>query len=211
MRVVPSVGGLGWARRWLRPPAGGGEWLLGSYNRSVAMSDFMLRIRRAIPEDAVAIAGLSRQLGYPSTAEETAARLDALSASALDAVFVATRETAARPAGVRSPAAPERVADRNAPAPASGARVIAWLHVFGRTMIESAPYAEIGGLVVDESERSRGVGRALVAEAESWAAARGYATIRVRSNVVREGAHRFYSARGYEASKRQTVFVKALR
>lgn len=152
------------------------------------------RIRRAVPEDASAIAELSRQLGYPSTPDEVASRLEALSPSALDAVFVATRE----------------VDDARAPAPAGGARVIAWLHVFGRTMIESAPCAEIGGLVVHESERARGVGRALVAEAESWAAARGYATIRVRSNVVREDAHRFYAARGYRTSKTQTVFVKEL-
>jgi len=156
--------------------------------------DHAARIRRAVPEDAREIAELSRQLGYPSTPEEIATRFESLSSSALDAVFVATLEAD----------------DTRAPAPACGARVIAWLHVFGRTMIESAPYAEIGGLVVHESERARGVGRALVAEAESWAAARGYATIRVRSNVVREAAHRFYSARGYRTSKTQTVFVKEL-
>jgi GNAT superfamily N-acetyltransferase len=156
--------------------------------------DHAARIRRAVPDDARAIAELSRQLGYPSTPEEVASRLEKLSSSALDAVFVATREVDDARASVRG----------------GRARVIAWLHVIGRTMIESAPYAEIGGLVVHESERARGVGRALVAKAESCAAARGYATIRVRSNVVREAAHRFYSARGYRTSKTQTVFVKKL-
>lgn len=143
-----------------------------------------IEIRRAFPGDAGAIAELSRQLGYPATREEIAARVEALAASSLDAVFVAAR--------------------------GAGERVIGWLHVFGRTMIESAPYAEIGGLVVDESERGRGVGRALVAQAESWASEHGYKTIRVRSNVVREDAHRFYAARSYRMTKQQGVFVKDL-
>ena len=70
--------------------------------------------------------------------------------------------------------------------------------------------AEIGGLVVDEGLRGRGVGRMLMRQAEVWALAQGCRAIRLRSNIVREGAHSFYERLGYSRLKTQTVFRKPL-
>jgi GNAT superfamily N-acetyltransferase len=47
-----------------------------------------------------------------------------------------------------------------------------------------------------------------VSAAETWAAKRGAKRLRVRSNVMRERAHRFYERLGYTITKRQAVFDK---
>ena len=79
-----------------------------------------------------------------------------------------------------------------------------------RHLLESDPCAEICGLVVEEAHRGHGVGTELLEAVEDWARSQGRDGIRVRSNVLREDAHRFYEGRGYRCSKRQVVFAKAL-
>jgi GNAT superfamily N-acetyltransferase len=70
--------------------------------------------------------------------------------------------------------------------------------------------AEIAGLVVDETARGGGIGRRLLEAAEQWARSHGCRAIRVRSNVVREGAHAFYVREGFREIKTQKVFEKGL-
>lgn len=89
-------------------------------------------------------------------------------------------------------------------------RVLGWTHVVPRLQLEDAPFAELAGLVVDVGARGRGAGALLLRAAEDWARTQGFAQLRVRSNVVRERAHRFYLRAGYAERKRQVVFVKAL-
>ena len=69
---------------------------------------------------------------------------------------------------------------------------------------------EIGALVVDESARCQGIGQALVRWAEDYAKSTGISKIRVRSNVTRERAHRFYERLGYEVVKTSRVFEKTV-
>ena len=90
------------------------------------------------------------------------------------------------------------------------ARVVGWAHVVPGLLLEEAPFAELAGLVVDESARGLGTGAALLAAAEDWARRQGFAAMRVRSNVLRERAHRFYEREGYARIKAQAVFRKAL-
>ena len=86
--------------------------------------------------------------------------------------------------------------------------VVGWVHAFRCVMLQTGPFAEIAGLVVDEAHRGTGVGRALVERVEAWATEEGLHEIRVRSNVVREGAHRFYEQLGYSVEKTSTTFLK---
>lgn len=88
--------------------------------------------------------------------------------------------------------------------------VLGWIHVCGIRFFQSPPFAEIGGLVVDEAARGRGVGKLLVEAAVRWAAEQGYGKLRVRSNVVREDAHRFYEREGFQRVKTQAVFDRRL-
>ncbi len=85
-----------------------------------------------------------------------------------------------------------------------------WLHVQTRVVFESDPFAEIVGLVIDESTRGEGAGGHLLAAAERWATANGHTEMRVRSNVVRTAAHQFYQNRGYTIAKTSLLFSKPL-
>ncbi len=141
-----------------------------------------LAIRVAKPADAPAVGRLNEELGYRSSGREAARRLTPLLRSRNDTVLVAAR----------------------------GRKVIGWLHVAHVPSLESGPSAEIRGLVVTANERSRGIGARLVAAAEEWAARRGLAKMRVRSNVLRTDARRFYQRLGYAVTKTQNVFDKKL-
>lgn len=88
--------------------------------------------------------------------------------------------------------------------------VCGWVHVRRMNTLESEPHAEIWGLVVDDGERSHGIGRDLLATAERWATGQGLSLVRVRSNVTRARAHAFYEREGYTIVKRQAVFEKRL-
>jgi GNAT superfamily N-acetyltransferase len=136
--------------------------------------------REATASDAAALAALSTQLGYPAQPDEAAERLSAI-----------------------GPAGTVLVAEEN------GA-VLGWIHVCGVRFFQSPPFAEIGGLVVDEAMRGKGVGKLLLQAAVRWAAEQGYGKLRVRSNVVREDAHRFYEREGFQRVKTQAVFDRRL-
>jgi GNAT superfamily N-acetyltransferase len=140
-------------------------------------------IRLARLEDAEALAPLCGQLGYPSTAEEVLERLRRILADPLQAVYVAEIE---------------------------GPRLVGWIHVFPHLTVESDPCAELGGLVVEERHRGRGVGGRLMEQAEKWARERGYRALTLRSNVLRARAHAFYERLGYASPKSQRVFSKRL-
>ncbi|MCB9857899.1 MAG: GNAT family N-acetyltransferase [Phycisphaerales bacterium] len=140
-------------------------------------------IRSLRIDDLDAVASLSGQLGYPTAVDAIRARFEEIAASPSKAAFVA-------------------VDQRD--------RVVGWIQVERRVLLESGPFAEIVGLVVDDGQRGRGVGRALVQRVESWAIQCDLADIRVRSNVVREDARRFYERIGYSVTKQQSVFVRRL-
>ena len=140
--------------------------------------------REAHKGDSAALAELSGQLGYPATADQMARRLAKLLPEEGQAVFVAEID---------------------------GDGLVGWVHVFERTLLVRNRYAEIGGLVIADGFRGQGIGRLLMALAEAWAVERGCREVWVRSNVLREGAHRFYSGLDYETVKTSRVFRKELR
>ena len=137
-------------------------------------------ICRARLRDAEQLAALCDQLGYPSSPEEVRQRLQRLR-SPDHAVYVAE--------------------DENGTA-------IGWIHIFLRPLLEEDLAAEIGGLVVDEAHRGRGIGHQLLERAERWARRHGSRAIVVRSNVIRRDAHRFYEDCSYREVKTQRVFRK---
>lgn len=141
-------------------------------------------VRRARMDDAARLAALCRQLGYPASQARIRRRLRRILGRLDHAVFVA-RET--------------------------GRALLGWVHVHRRELLEEDPQAEIEGLVVDVGHRGRGVGRLLTERAEAWARSRGCGAVRLRTNVIRTGAHRFYAALGYRHLKTQRVYRRILR
>jgi len=144
---------------------------------------FSLHIRRARAADAPQLAVLSGQLGYPATAAQMRERLRGIKPVSQHAVFVA-----------------ESAKDG----------VIGWIHVSRQPLLEVEIRAEVNGLVVAEGQRSLGAGARLLAAAEDWARKHGCKGMSVRSNVVRERAHKFYERHGYEHYKTQKSFRKPL-
>lgn len=142
----------------------------------------MIHCREARIGDGEVMSQLSRQLGYTSTTAEISERLNRLSSLTDHYICVAEIDSV----------------------------VVGWGHVQGRHSIESAPFAEIGGLVVDEHHRGAGIGKKIMSECEKWARINGFNKIRVRSNGIREDAHQFYIAIEYEEKKWQKVFDKSL-
>jgi GNAT superfamily N-acetyltransferase len=140
-----------------------------------------LEIRGARTLDAVEMARLSLELGYPMSVDEMRARLHRLLEDARHFVAVAHD-------GVDG--------------------LLGWMHVEHRVSLEGGDRAELMGLVVDGRVRRRGTGRALVDAAERWAQSRGLTALTVRSNVARELSHPFYEALGYTREKTQHVYRK---
>lgn len=79
-----------------------------------------------------------------------------------------------------------------------------------RRLVMVEAFVELTALVVDDACRGRGVGASLLAAVEAWARQQGSVQLRLRSNVVRERAHRFYRRAGYVETKRQAVFDKRI-
>jgi GNAT superfamily N-acetyltransferase len=90
------------------------------------------------------------------------------------------------------------------------ARVVGWVHAILSECIEAGTYVTIGGLVVERTHRSRGIGRVLIERAEEWAREEGCSMVRLWSTTARSAAHRFYERHGYSKIKTQYAFAKAL-
>jgi GNAT superfamily N-acetyltransferase len=88
--------------------------------------------------------------------------------------------------------------------------VVGWVGVYILRAVELDAFAEISGLVVNEALRSRGIGKALLHAAEDWARRAGRTAISVKSNIIRDRAHRFYVSNGYELVKTQQIFRRTL-
>src|SRR3546814_399340 len=128
-----------------------------------------MTIRPMAPADLPAARILLDQLGYALSPDEVAARFAIVTAASDHAVFVAEADGA----------------------------VAGLLHVYFRPALDKPPEAVVQALVVDKARRGGGIGRALMAEAERWAAGRGLGSVTLSSHISREAAHAFYRALGY--------------
>jgi GNAT superfamily N-acetyltransferase len=158
-----------------------------------------LRFREAVRADSAVLASLSAELGYPVSAAEIEARLALMRENPDHAVLVAC-----------DAGAPGAGRGAGSELAAAAVPVIGWIDVGIVFHLQSGRFCEIGGLVVTASARRRGAGKALVAQAEKWAADKGLTRVLVRSNAVREDAHRFYLREGYRRTKTSAVFEKAV-
>ncbi|HXS54873.1 MAG TPA: GNAT family N-acetyltransferase [Hanamia sp.] len=142
-----------------------------------------LSIRKIELKDASLVAGLTFQLGYQATEEEIKKRLREILSDEKHCAFAALDHD----------------------------KVVGWIHGFYSTNLESGPFVEIGGMVVDESYRKKGIARKLVEMVEGWSIQNGYNRLRVRSNVKRKAAHEFYKKIGFNETKEQKVFDKKIK
>jgi GNAT superfamily N-acetyltransferase len=123
---------------------------------------------------------LSGELGYPSPAEDLRERIEELSHTTERVAFAAVIDD----------------------------QVVGWIDAALEQHLQYAASAVIGGLVVREDMRGLGVGRRLCFEVEDWARSKSVPIVRVRSQIKREDAHRFYLRDGYRKVKTSLVFEK---
>jgi len=138
-------------------------------------------IRRAVESDAVELARLTSQLGYPASAASIRARLTRMIESSDDCLLV--------------------VED-------SGGELAGWIHGFLSQLLESDYRVEIGGLLADARWRRSGLGCRLVRAVEDWAVERGAIELSVRCREERAESHKFYESLSFQHTKTQRVFRK---
>lgn len=140
-----------------------------------------MTIRDAEPKDVPAVARLLAQLGYPADEGAVAPRLARIDASPSDRLFVA--EVGGQVVG------------------------LAGIHV-SPSLEHDRDAAKVSAIVVDESFRRHGVGRALLEAVEAEARNRGCGLLFLTTAERRAEAHLFYRSLGWDETGRR--FAKAL-
>lgn len=142
-------------------------------------------VRPAEAADVDVVLALLRELGYPIARDLLAERLAAFRDSAADHVLLAT----------------------------VGGQVVGLICVSITPLLVEGALGRITALVVHERHRGKGIGAALVAEAEERAGAAGCAVIQVSSGrrPERAAAHRFYEHLGYtDAGCHHTLYERRI-
>jgi GNAT superfamily N-acetyltransferase len=139
-------------------------------------------IRPLTPDDAVAAAELSDQLGYPASPADLRARIETLARTPGHIVLAAF----------------------------FGDHLIGWIHGIVEQHLQAPDAINIGGLVVRDTARGSGVGKSLCEAVEHWAREQSIPIVRVRSQIKRADAHRFYLRDGYRHVKTSLVFEKSV-
>ena len=137
-----------------------------------------ISIRQISEADAEAVADLSDQLGYHLSVAQILANIRAVAASKDNEAFAAVH----------------------------AGQVVGWIGVSKAIELESTPFCEIRGLVVDSAFRRRGVGKLLVAKAKQWSHEQGTSRLRVRCNTKRKETHLFYRHLNFREVKEQKIF-----
>jgi predicted N-acetyltransferase YhbS len=124
------------------------------------MPQSRVEVRPIEADDADAAAGLCTQLGYPSDAAAVLSRMRQIAGDRNRAVLVACVD----------------------------GEVVGWIDLSVEYHLQSEPAALIGGLVVSDGVRNRGIGRQLCEAAEEWA--RGAGSAGCGSGRMRSGSGR---------------------
>ncbi|MGK9231487.1 GNAT family N-acetyltransferase [Inquilinus limosus] len=128
-------------------------------------------VRHATAADAAALAHLMAELGYPTSPEEMAARMEAIRGRADHATFVAEE----------------------------GGVVAGMVGVtVSPSLYRSDLLGAIVALVVSSEFRGRGIAALLVDRGEQWLRHRGAKRATVNPSTHRQDAHRLYARLGYE-------------
>jgi GNAT superfamily N-acetyltransferase len=130
-----------------------------------------VNLRSATVDDSEELARLLTLLGHPTTAAGIRGSWDAWAAEG-NSALVAERDDGSL----------------------AGAITLHQMRVLHRPK----PVGRVTALIVDEAERGRGIGRALMAEAERTLATAGCGLVEITSNLRLTPAHAFYKSLGYE-------------
>jgi len=140
------------------------------------------RVRTAEETDCSEITRLSNEMGYPSSFKKVCEILDMVLSHDDHQLFVAANDE----------------------------KLLGYIHLVHSLRLSSEPFIEIAAIVVEQSVRHKGIGKALIEKTEKWAKNREFDFIRIRSNIIREDAHQFFYHQGFKKLKTQDVFFKEM-
>jgi len=140
-----------------------------------------ITIRTASILDAEQLAFLVRQMGYPTSVEQMKSRLQPILSNSDYCVFISQAEQFIN-------------------------GMIGVIKNYSFAL--DNPYGTITMLIVDSDSRNKGVGKALVKEAESWLESQSIKAFVINSGNDNLDAHRFYQRLGY--SSKGLRFVKSM-
>ncbi|WP_027340695.1 GNAT family N-acetyltransferase [Halonatronum saccharophilum] len=140
-------------------------------------------VRNAEEKDLKYLAVLCEQLGYSTNFQELESRLKKILKDDEHVIYVAEL---------------------------ANGEIVGWIHAYIYKLFYADLMVEIGGIVVDESKRKKGIGKQLMKCVENWGVEKGCYAVSLRSNVLREKAHAFYQKIGYKNEKQQFTFRKKL-
>ncbi len=141
-----------------------------------------MHIRTMLRRDIPHLIELCRQLGFETDLASLSRRYAEVSAHTEHALFVAL----------------------------VGEQPLGFLHARASISFARDSGTEVAAIVVEESLRGKGIGRALMERAEKWAREEGFPAIFLRSNEMRTEAHKFYEVMGYEPTRSSLGYLKQL-
>jgi len=142
--------------------------------------DFILRDVQK--GDSKGVKKLAEELGYPSSEEKVSEILETVIKHNDHRMIVAEKQK----------------------------ELVGYIHMVSSLSVGSDRFVEIAALSVLDSYRKKGIGKALIAESKNMAAEKGVEFVRIRSNIIRQEAHKFFEQRGFRNLKTQEVFVKKI-
>ncbi len=143
----------------------------------------MITIRQMLADDIEDVAILCDQLGYLSSVTSIAARFEKINQNTDHVLWVGVD-----PCG----------------------KVVGFIHGRVDESIHKSTMCEISALVIEETNRGRGIGKKLISAIEEWSIEKQVECIWLHSNIVREEAHHFYRLNGFHSEKTSRSFEKRL-
>ena len=142
--------------------------------------DFILRSVKK--EDSKEVKKLAEELGYPSSEEKISEILEKVIKHDDHRMVVAENAN----------------------------ELVGYIHMVSSIRVGSDPFVEIAALSVLDKFRKKGIGKSLISESQNMANEKGINYVRIRSNIIRQEAHKFFEQRGFRNFKTQEVFVKKI-
>ena len=139
-------------------------------------------LRSVVKEDAQGVRKLAEELGYPSSDEKVLEILKTVIQHDDHRMIVAE----------------------------NGDELLGYIHMVNSLSVGSDRFVEIAALSVLDEYRKKGIGKALIEESKKMAEEKGIEYVRIRSNIIRQEAHKFFEQRGFRNLKTQEVFVKKI-
>lgn len=140
------------------------------------------KLRNVKKEDSKEVKKLAEELGYPSSEEKITEILEKVIQHDDHRMVVAE----------------------------NAQELVGYIHMVSSMRVGSDPFVEIAALSVLEKFQKKGIGKALISESQNMANEKGINFVRIRSNIIREEAHKFFEQRGFRNLKTQEVFIKKI-